>query len=487
MAKSIKSNFVYNLINTSLGILFPLISFPYASRILMAEGIGEVNFFQSIIQYVLLLTSLGIPMYAIREIAKVRDDVTVRNKTLLEVLILNLILTVIGYFLIFIITLTVAKIQVNIPLFLILSLSIILTTVGCDWFYQGVEDFKYITIRGIIVRSLSLILLFLLVKTQQDILYYAICITIGSVGGNVFNFFRLRKYIKVSDISSDLKPFRHLKPVLRIFVLNLIISIYINLNVIMLGFMKSNESVGLFTSATKLTHVILTMVTSLGVVLLPRMSNMIQNNQLSEFRELAQKSLDIIVALTLPISFGLILLADFVIPIFCGDTYVDAILTLKILSPIIIFIGISNVLGIQILYPQGHEKIVIFSTAIGAIVNFILNLWLIPLYSQNGAAVSTLFAELLVTVMMCWIGKRLIWVKWKKQYWIYALATLAMVVAVSLIKKINLGFMQDFAISILAGFIIYLLFLKFTKDPLYITARDILSNKLNIKTNTNDK
>ena len=482
MAKSLKSNFVYNLLNTSLGILFPLISFPYASRILMAERIGEVNFFQSIIQYVLLLTSLGIPMYAIREIAKVRDNVALRNKTLLEILILNLILTVLGYCIIFIILMTVDKVQVNVPLFLILSLSIILTTVGCDWFYQGVEDFKYITIRGIVVRSLALILLFLLVKTEQDVLYYAICITVGSLGGNIFNFVRLTKYVKFSElVSNDLKPFRHIKPVLRIFVLNLIISIYVNLNVVMLGFMKNNESVGLFTSATKLTQVILSVVTSLGAVLLPRMSNMISNNQMLEFRELSQKSLDFISVITLPIVFGLIILSDFIIPIFCGDTYSDAILTLQILAPVIILIGVSNVLGIQILYPQGKENIVIFSTILGALVNVILNLWLIPLYSQNGAAVATLFAELVVTITMCIIGKRLIGVKWKKRYTGYFTASIIMMGLIYLIKQINLSFILDFIVSVLAGTIIYLLFLIFTKVPFYITFKNTLSKKLNLK------
>lgn len=482
MAKSLKNNFVYNLINTSLGILFPIISFPYASRILMAKGIGEINFFQSIIQYIVLFTSLGIPMYAIREIAKVREQTATRNKKLLEILILNLFLTVLGYIAVLIIINTVGKVQLNIPLFLILSLAIVLTTIGCDWFYQGVEDFKYITIRGIIVRSLSLVLLFLFVKTQQDVLYYAICITIGSLGGNIFNFFRLKKYISFSELfNRDLKPFRHLKPVLRIFMLNLIISIYINLNVVMLGFMKNNESVGFFTSATKLTQVILTVVTSLGTVLLPRMSNMISNNQMSEFKELAQKSLDFIVLVTLPITMGLILLSDYLIIIFCGNDYLPAISTLRILAPIIIFIGVSNVFGIQILYPQGHERIVIFATAAGALINFIINLWLIPKYSQDGAAIATFIAELLVTVVMCVIGRRLLWVSWKKDYWVYLFGTFAMGLIVYLIKQIEINFTVDFIISIIAGLIVYFLVLLLVKDPFYIMGKNIVMNKLKLK------
>ena len=482
MAKSLKSNFVYNLINTSLGILFPLISFPYASRILMAKGIGEVNFFQSIIQYIVLFTSLGIPMYAIREIAKVREQTSARNKTLLEILILNLLLTVLGYLAVLVIINTVGKVKLNIALFLILSLAIVLTTIGCDWFYQGIEDFKYITIRGIIVRSCALIFLFVFVRTENDLLYYAVCITVGSLGGNVFNFFRLKRYVDFSELfNRDLKPFRHLKPVLRIFMLILIISIYINLNVVMLGFMKNNESVGFFTSATKLTQVILMVVTSLGTVLLPRMSNMISNNQMSEFKELAQKSLDFIVLVTLPITMGLILLSDYLIIIFCGNDYLPAISTLRILAPIIIFIGVSNVFGIQILYPQGHERIVIFATAAGALINFIINLWLIPKYSQDGAAIATFIAELLVTVVMCVIGRRLLWVSWKKDYWVYLFGTFAMGLIVYLIKQIEINFTVDFIISIIAGLIVYFLVLLLVKDPFYIMGKNIVMNKLKLK------
>lgn len=482
MSKSLKTNFVYNLINTSLGILFPIISFPYASRILMAKGIGEVNFFQSIIQYIVLFTSLGIPMYAIREVAKIRDNKAERNNTLLEILILNLVFTIVGYIAVFIIINTVAKVQVNIPLFLVLSFSIILTTIGCDWFYQAIEDFKYITIRGIVVRSCALVFLFVFVRTEKDLLYYAISITIGSLGGNVFNFFRLKKYVEFSELfTGNLKPFRHFKPVLRIFMLNLIISIYINLNVIMLGFMKNNESVGFFTSATKLTQVILTIVTSLGTVLLPRMSHMISNNLMDEFKVLAQKSLDFIIMVTLPIMMGLILLADYLIMIFCGSDYIPAIPTLQILAPIILFIGVSNVFGIQILYPQGKERIVIFATAAGAVVNFIMNLWLVPKYSQDGAAIATFVAELLVTGLMCLVGRRLLWVSWQKSYWTYIIATLIMGMVIYIIKLLNFNFVIDFITCLGVGSIVYFIILIITKDPFYLIAKNMILSKLKLK------
>ena len=219
-------------------MLFPLITFPYAARIIMADGIGQVNFFSSIISYISLFTCLGIPMYAIRETARVRDDQKELSKTTTEILLLHACLTLFGYLAVFIIAFTVPKVMVDIPLFLMLSTSIFFTAIGCEWFYQGVEDFKYITIRAITIKSICVVLLFLLVHSKDDLMFYAIYTVVGCVGNNIFNFLRLRKYVKRKYIDfKELKPLRHLKPALHIFVLNLVISIYVNLDTVMLGFL----------------------------------------------------------------------------------------------------------------------------------------------------------------------------------------------------------------------------------------------------------
>ena len=204
MGKSLKINYLFNLANTVSGLLFPLITFPYASRILLADGIGQVNFFQSIIQYITLLSCLGIPMYAVREVARVRDNTEKRNAVSMEILLLHASLTIIGYIIVAILTATIAEIQVDLPLFLLLSTTIFFTAIGCEWFYQGVEDFKYITIRGLIVKTISVVLLFLLVKTKEDILWYGAYSVFGVLGGNIFNFIRLRKYISIKEL-----PFRN--------------------------------------------------------------------------------------------------------------------------------------------------------------------------------------------------------------------------------------------------------------------------------------
>lgn len=374
MGQSIKNNFLLNLSTTITGLLFPLITFPYASRILMADGIGQVQFFQSIIDYVSLCTALGIPLYAVREIARIRDNKELRSRTTIEILLLHAILTLVGYIVVFILAKTVAKIEIDASLFFLLSTTLFFNTIGVAWFYQAIEDFKYITLRSLFVRILSLVALFIFVKTKQDLFYYAGILVIGTVGNNIFNFFRLRKYIKLSKGEfKRLNLLRHLIPALKIFILNLVISIYVNLDSVMLGFLKNEESVGYYAAATRLTKAILGIVSSLGAVLLPRFSNMITNGQKEEFQLLANKAASFTIALSLPMSVGLIFMAAPIIHIFCGNGFEPSILTLKLVAPIVLFIGLSGIIGMQILYPQGREKYVIISTMVGACINLLIN------------------------------------------------------------------------------------------------------------------
>ena len=480
MAKSLKVNYIFNMLNTVTGLLFPLITFPYASRIMLADGIGQVNFFQSIIQYITLLTCLGIPMYAIRKIASVRDDVAERNKTTVEILLLHATLSLIGYVIVALLAAFVADIQVNIPLFFILSLTIFFTAIGCEWFYQGIEDFKYITIRGLIVKTVAVILLFVFVRTKEDILWYAGYLVFGILGGNIFNFIRLRKYISWRNLPfKELHPLVHLKPALHIFVLNLVISLYVNLNSIMLGFMADNTSVGLFTAATKLSHVLLSLVSALGTVMLPRLSNLISTGQKEKFNELAQKSITVVMALTLPLTAGLIMTAKYLIPLFCGNSYEPAILTLQIISPIIIMIGISNVLGIQVLYPQGQENKVILCTALGALVNLILNIWLIPRYAQDGAAISTLLAETMVTVSMIFIGRKYIPIRWKsKSFLHYLVATCLMTLALHFASDLFESDIANFIFAVMIGMVVYGMWLLVVRESFITTLISQIRTKL---------
>ena len=467
MTKSVKANYLFNLINSASQLLFPLITFPYASRIMMADGIGQVNFFQSIISYISLFTCLGIPMYAIREIAKVRDNLEKMTRTTVEILLLHAFLTLFGYIIVAAICMTVAKVQTDIPLFLILSVSIFFTAIGCEWFYQGIEDFKYVAIRGIVVKTVSVLLLFLLVKSKEDILWYGAYTVFGVLGGNIFNFIRLRKYLHRDFVGfSKLHPFKHLKPALHIFVFNVIASIYLQLNNVLLGFMKDAEAVGYFTAATKLMVIAVGLSSALGTVMMPRTSNLVAENKMNEFKELVQKSYDFIIASTIPLTIGLMFVSPYIILVLCGVNFTPAILTSQIIALNVLMIGVSNVLGMQILYPMNQINIVILSISIGAITNLLLNLILIPRYGHNGTAIAYMLAETLVSISMFCFGRKYIPVHiFKKEYFHYIIGGFFMSICLYFSSLLPLGNFTKLVIMFMLGGMVYMFLLFWLSNP----------------------
>lgn len=482
---SIKSNYIFNLIHSAAGLLFPLLTFPYASRILLAEGIGTIQFLQSIVDYVALFSALGIPLYAVREIARVRNDEKEISRTTVEILLLHVGLTVIGYMAIFCIAAFATEVEADIHLFLLLSTSLILNALGCEWFYRGTEEFRYIAIRGLIVRVLSVIFLFLFVKSKEDIGCYAVYTLAVTGGNNLFNFIRLRRFVRPGRLTGcGIEPLRHLRPALHVFALNVIISIYVNLDTVMLGFMSGPETVGYYTAAAKLSRISLTMVNAIGLVLLPRMSALHREGKTDEFNRLAQKSMDVAVCMNTPLFLGIIVMAPVLIRLFCGPTYEPSVATLAILAPVLPIIGISNVMGIQILYPQGKEHLVMAATAAGAVVNVILNSLLIGPFAQNGAAAASVAAESCVMATMIVIAKKHLPFEWKPafaRYAVYLLGAAFMLLICLSIRRMQLGDMLSLAIVPAAGMAAYGSVLLLFKDPLALEIKQTVMEKVSYK------
>ena len=470
MAQSVKVNYILNLINTGTQMLFPLITFPYVCRVIEADGIGQMNFFQSIISYISLFTCLGIPMYAIREIARDRSDVVQMNRTAMEILLLHSMLTLVGYAIVAILCLTVPQIQVNIPLFLILSLTIFFTAIGCEWFYQGIEDFKYITIRGLIIKTVSVVLLFIFVKSKTDLLYYGCYTVFGVLGGNIFNFFRLRKYIhRENIIFSELHIKRHVKPVLKVFSFSVVTSIYLQLNTVLLGFLKNALAVGYFAAATKVMQMLLTMSACLGSVMMPRASHLIAENKEDEFNRLIQKSYDFTLAIALPMTIGLIFCAPSLITALCGVKFEHSILPSQIIAPIILMVAISNVFGIQVLFPKGKINIVTLCCGIGAVADLILNLCLIPFFSYIGTSIAYLGAEVATTVSMYFIGRRYIpIIYFKKSHLTYALGCIVMAFALYGLSLLQLPALTILLLQACCGVLAYFIILCICKDEMLV-------------------
>ena len=470
MAQSVNVNYILNLINTGTQMLFPLITFPYVCRVIEADGIGQINFFQSIISYISLFTCLGIPMYAIREIARDRSDVVQMNRTAMEILLLHSMLTLVGYAIVAILCLTIPQIQVNIPLFLILSLTIFFTAIGCEWFYQGIEDFKYITIRGLIIKTVSVVLLFIFVKSKTDLLYYGCYTVFGVLGGNIFNFFRLRKYIhRENIIFSELHIKRHIKPVLKVFSFSVVTSIYLQLNTVLLGFLKNALAVGYFAAATKVMQMLLTMSACLGSVMMPRASHLIAENKEDEFNRLIQKSYDFTLAIALPMTIGLIFCAPSLITALCGVKFEHSILPSQIIAPIILMVAISNVFGIQVLFPKGKINVVTLCCGIGAVADLILNLCLIPFFSYIGTSIAYLGAEVATTVSMYFIGRKYIpIIYFKKSHLTYALGCIVMALALYGISLLQLPTLTILLLQGCSGVLAYFIILCIRKDEMLV-------------------
>lgn len=451
-------------------MLFPLITFPYVCRVIEADGIGQINFFQSIISYISLFTCLGIPMYAIREIARDRSDVVQMNRTAMEILLLHSMLTLVGYAIVAILCLTVPQIQVNIPLFLILSLTIFFTAIGCEWFYQGIEDFKYITIRGLIIKTVSVVLLFIFVKSKTDLLYYGCYTVFGVLGGNIFNFFRLRKYIhRENIIFSELHIKRHIKPVLKVFSFSVVTSIYLQLNTVLLGFLKNALAVGYFAAATKVMQMLLKMSACLGSVMMPRASHLIAENKEAEFNRLIQKSYDFTLAIALPMTIGLIFCAPSLITALCGVKFEHSILPSQIIAPIILMVAISNIFGIQVLFPKGKINIVTLCCGIGAVADLMLNLCLIPLFSYIGTSIAYLGAEVATTVSMYFIGRRYIpIIYFKKSHLTYVLGCIVMAFVLYGISLLQLPTLTILLLQGCCGVLAYFIILCICKDEMLV-------------------
>jgi O-antigen/teichoic acid export membrane protein len=461
--KSIRKNFILNIIKTIMNIIFPLITFPYVSRILLPEGVGKVNFAQSIIAYFVVVSAVGISTYGVREAAKIRDDKDKLSKLVQELLIINMISTVIVYILFFIFIMVQSNLK-NKGLLLVMSSTILFTTIGLEWLYNALEEYAYITIRSIAFQFISLVLLFIFVRTKNDYLNYAVLLVISSVGSNILNFFHARKFINCKWYKNyELK--RHIKPLSIMFAMSITTTIYLNLDSVMLGYISGDAAVGLYTTSMKINKIVLAIVLSMGTVLMPRLSFYYNNDKKEIFNKLIGKSLDLMLMIALPCIIGMSLLSNEIILLISGKEFITASLAMKILNPIILVIGLSHLIGLQILVPIGKEKYTLYSFGAGAIASFLLNILLIPKFSYNGAAVATLVAESSVTLTQMYFGWEYVKDKlFTKSKLSYIIGSFLIIIVVLFVKKMFVNYIYVLLISISLSSLIYALTLIIMKD-----------------------
>lgn len=403
-SKSLKTNFVFYCIKSAMAVIFPLISFPYASRILDVEGIGKVQYCTSIISYFTLIAGLGISSYAIREGAQVKHDRSKFSKLILEIFTINLFSTLIAYLLLFL-GIFLHFFDGYIPVLLCCSLATICSTLSVEWIYQAQEEYVYISIRTIITQVISIILMFIFVKKPTDTVAYSLVLVFASGGYCLINLIGAFKYIDFHQ-KYQLNLRRHIKKILIMFSTNIASSIYLNLDVLMIGLFSNDYQVGLYSAATKINVVLRGIINSASTVLMPRLSYYQTNNQKDEYHSLLQKGMQFSVMISLPCAIGISCLSKEIILLINGKNFLGASAACCILSFNMIFSILDNVIYTQILIPRGLENDGCKGTILGAFSNFILNSIGIPLYGIEGAAIASLLAELVVFIYFIFIIRK---------------------------------------------------------------------------------
>lgn len=463
---SVKYNFIMNAILTVAGIIFPLITFPYISRVLLVEGSGKVAFATSVVTYFTMFASLGIPTYGVRACAIVRDNKEKLSKTVQELLIISGGTILLTYIVFGISLFVIPEFAQERTLLLIVGLGIGLNTIGVQWLYNALEQYSYITTCSILFKVIGMILMFLLVKESSDYQIYGGVYVIASFGSYVLNFICLRKFVTFQK-TGTYQFKQHLKHIMVFFAMSAGASIYLNLDVVMLRFLQSNEAVGYYNAGIKVKTVLVTCVTSLGTVLLPRLSYYIETADKKAFQLMVGKAFRFVFVAASAVTVYFSIFARESILLLSGEAFLPAVGPMMILMPTVLLIGLSNVTGIQILTPNGREREVMYSIWGGAILDFVLNLIVIPKFSANGAALSTLLAEGMVLLLQCWFLRDVLWSYIRQvQCWKIVIAlAVASVMTIPVKIWIDSGVFVTLLVSAIVFFGGYAVVLLLLKEP----------------------
>ncbi len=404
MSTSIKKNFIYSSLLTTANYIFPLLTFPYVTRILGVSNLGVCSYVDSIVNYFILFALLGVNIVGIRTIAENKNSRQKLTEVFSSLLSFNLITTVLMTLILIAGTLLIQKLAPYREFLLIGVFKIISTTLLAEWFYKGLEDFKYITIRTMVVKMIYVIAIFLFVKTENDaIIYYTLTMLMIAVN-SVFNIVHTRNYAKYSLREVHFAPYW--KPMFIYGFYFFITSMYTSFNITYLGWTCSNEEVGYYTTATKLYFIIIALFTAFTGVMMPRMSSLLTEGKFSEFKVYISKSQNLLITFAVPIVLFIILNAPQIVLIIAGEGYEGAILPTRIITPLIVIIGLEQILILQTLNPLKKDKEIIINSTIGAIVGFSLNLLLVSELKSIGSAIAWLTSEIVILISsQYWVTK----------------------------------------------------------------------------------
>lgn len=474
--KSLKKNSLYNIIYSVANILFPLITSIYVARVLFTDGIGRVAYGQNIASYFLILASLGLPTYGVREIAKVRGSREGTNKVFSALFVINSCSTTIASVAYIVLVLSVLKFRSDHTLFLCCGLQIIMNYFNIDWFYQGQEEYRYITIRSILVKLLCFLAVLIFVREIEDYVIYAFISSLAITLNNVFNIIHVRKFVKLEFKKLEFK--RHFTPLLVLALSVFLSSAYSKIDVTMLGSMTTDTATGLYNNAHKIVEVIITVCTAVSAVFLPRLSYYYEHDR-EEFGELIEKGIKVLSFITFPICIGLFVLAPQMMKILYGNSFVPGSLTVRIFAVLIIIKSFGNLLCYQLIVATGNEKKRLPAYLAAAILNIIFNAFLIPGMHQNGAAIASVISEFVVNTIQLFAISKIIHISVPGKSMFQGIITTAIMGAVVfVISQWNINFYVQTIGAVVVGAIVYFALNIVIKNEMALMGFNMIKTKI---------
>lgn len=475
-SKSLNINIILTAIKTIVSLMFPIITFPYITRVLSPAGIGEYNYANSLVSYFTLIASLGISTYAIREGSKIRNKKVEFSIFANEVFSLNIICTVIAYIMLFVCVLLIDEFKAHQLAILICSISIIFKTIGVDWVFSIYEDYLYITIRSLGFQVISVICLFLFVRTEEDVYKYIFINIVSSIGSNIFNYFYAKKYFKIK-LTFNMNLVKHILPSVLIFSTTLATMIYINSDTTMLGWICGTEEVGYYTVSCKMYNIIKSTLNAIVPVFMARLSFQLQNDKV-QYKKTIRYAYNLITMITIPLAIGSLLYGKTIILLLSGEEYLKAVDGMKILFFSMFFATLGNLLSSGGLILARKEKVTLFATASGAIINIILNLIMIPNFGCTGASVTTLITEIIIFGILFFKFNTIINVNLGIYHIIKCLIASCVFIPIRFLCFFIKANIWIEASSIVICAIFYFIILCIIKDELAISALNSMKNKI---------
>ncbi|MDR0959393.1 MAG: flippase [Propionibacteriaceae bacterium] len=402
--ESLLQNSIFNVFYRCLNIIFPVVSSAYVARILLPEGVGRVAYSQNLAQYFAIFAVLGIPTYGIRLVSVVKGKASDRRRIVEELGSLGLISGIVCFFAYIAIVFVSPLYRTNGALYVVAGVGIIFSGLNVDWFFQGIGNYRFIAIRGAIIRVLSLVLIFCFVRNSSDLIVYCGILVFGTAGNNIWNFCKLVKTKNFTKFRfSGLQ--NHIRSSLVFFATSLVIQVYVLFDVTLLGLLSTVEAVAYYSNSVKLVRMLLTTIAASTAVFLPRLT-LAWSEDREQFRKLTSTALSFLSFVLIPSCIGLFLISDELAIFLYGTAFIPVGETLKISSFLIPSLGFSGFVGTQILVSSGNENKLLIAVGLGACVSLIMNIIFIPRYQQNGAAWAGVISETIVLALCIWFSHK---------------------------------------------------------------------------------